>query len=104
MDKPEKLIGELTPEEITKLKKLHGTIFKIEVDGHVCYLKKPDRKTLSYASVAAKTDPLKFNEVILNGCFVGGSPEIKTNDDLFLSVGQVLPDLIEVETAELVKL
>jgi hypothetical protein len=74
------------------------------VDGKECYLKKPTRKTLSYASVAARENPLKFNEVILNECWLGGDEEIKTDDELFLSVGTHLERMVEVKHAELEKL
>jgi hypothetical protein len=54
--------------------------------------------------MAGKTDPLKFNEVILNECFVGGSEAIKTDDSLFLGVSAKLAEIIEVKEAELEKL
>lgn len=65
-----------------------------------CYLKKPARKALSYAAVSAQTDPLKYNEVILNDCWLAGDEEIKTDNGLFLSVSQKLPLLIEIKEAE----
>ncbi|GHV11720.1 hypothetical protein FACS1894162_7350 [Bacteroidia bacterium] len=42
-----------------------------------CYLHRPDRKALSAASVIGKTDPLKYNEILLNNCWLGGDEEIK---------------------------
>ena len=100
----EKMIGQATPEQIAEWKEKHGEIFAIKVDGHVCYLHKPSRKTISYASVAGKTDPLKFNETILRQCWLGGSEAIRTDDDKFMSAGGVLDQLIEVKEAELEKL
>lgn len=100
----EKLIGEESPEKIQEWKKKYGQMFAIIVDGHICYLKKPDRKILGFASTAGKTDPMKFNEAILNNCFVGGSEAIKTDDDLFFAAGAKLVDLIQVKEAELVNL
>lgn len=99
-----KLIGQATAEQIEIWKKKYGKVSGIIVDGHICYLRKPDRKTLSYASVAGQKDPLKFNEVLLNNCWLGGSEAIKTDDDLFLSVGAKIADLITVKEAELVNL
>jgi hypothetical protein len=96
------LIGEVTPAQIQEWKDKHGQIFGIIVDGHICYLKKPDRKILGFASVAGKTDPMKFNEAMLNNCFIGGSEAIKTDDDLFLAASSKLSDLIQVKEAELV--
>jgi hypothetical protein len=95
---------EVTQEQIAIWKKEYGDVHKITVDGHVAYLKKPDRKTLSFASSVGTSDPLKFNEILLNACWLGGDEAIKKDDSLFLSAGQVLGKLIEVKEAELVKL
>lgn len=100
----QKLKGQATPEQIEEWKKKYGKVSGIIVDGHIGYLRKPDRKTLSYASVAGQKDPLKFNEVLLNNCWLGGSDEIKTDDELFLSVGSKLAELVTVKEAELVNL
>ena len=64
----------------------------------------PDRNTLSYASTLATKDPLKFNEVVLNNCWLGGDEEIKTDDALFLAASTKLPDLIQIKEATLEKL
>jgi hypothetical protein len=96
--------GEASREQIEEWKAKHGKVFGIIVDGHIAYLKKPDRKTLSYATSVAAKDPIKFNEIILNNCWLGGSEAIKTEDDLFLGVSGKLSELIEVKEAELVNL
>ena len=96
--------NKVTPEQIEQWKAKHGEVFKIKVCDKECILKRPSRKALGYASVAGKDNPLKFNEVILNDCWLGGDEEIKTDDKLFLSVGSKLPELIQVEEAELEKL
>jgi len=93
-----------TKEQIAEWKEKHKKVFCIKVDDKACYLKKPSRKALGYASMAGKDNPLKFNEVMLNDCWLGGDEEIKTNDDLFLSVSPKLTELIEVKEAELEKL
>lgn len=99
----------VTQEQINEWKAKYGEIVKITVKDEtkgdkVCYLHKPTRKTLSYASVAGKNDTLKFNEVILRDCWVAGDEEIKTDDTLFLSVSAKLNALIEIKEAELEKL
>ncbi len=96
--------GEVNQEQIDAWKKQHGEVKALIIDGHIGYLKKPDRKTLGYASTVGSKDPIKFNEIILNNCWLGGSEAIKTDDSLFLSTGQVLADLIQVKEAELVNL
>ena len=95
---------EITQEQIDAWKKQHGEIYAIKVDGKTAYLKKPDRKTLSFASVAGQKDPMKFNEIILENCFIGGDEEIKKDDSLFLAASAKIVELIEVKEAELVKL
>ena len=95
---------EITQEQIDAWKKQHGDIYAIKVDGKTAYLKKADRKTLSFASVAGQKDPMKFNEIILENCFIGGDEEIKKDDSLFLAASAKIVELIEVKEAELVKL
>ncbi|MDB4497827.1 hypothetical protein N9251_00635 [Gammaproteobacteria bacterium] len=98
------LIGQLSDEQISVLKNKYREIYSVTVDGHIAYLKKPGRQTLSYASSVGTSDPLKFNELILNECVVGGSDAVKTDDGLFLSVSAKISDLIEIKEADLVKL
>lgn len=95
---------EVTKEQIQEWKKKHGKVFKISCDGKSCYLKPPSRKTLGYASVASKDDPLKFNEVILRDCWLGGDEELRTDDVLFLSVSSQLANIIQTKEAELEEL
>ena len=95
---------DFTKEQIADFKAKHGEIFKIKVDGKSCLLRKPNRKELGYASVAGKENPLKFNEVILNSCWLAGDEEIRTNDTLFLSASAKIAEIIEVMEAELEKL
>ena len=94
----------ITKEQIQEWKKQYKDIFVISVEDKKVYLRTPDRKTLSYASTLATKDPLKFNEVILDNCWLGGDEEIKTNDELFLAVSSKLPDLIQIKDATLEKL
>ena len=57
-EKQEALVGQATVAEIDEWKKRHGDIYAIKVDGHVCYLRKPTRRDLSFAASAGKKDPL----------------------------------------------
>ncbi len=91
-------------QKIKEWKAKYGDVFRIDIDGKTCYLKHPSRKALGYASIAGKNDPLKFNEVILNDCWLGGDEEIKTDDALFLGVAAKIGELIELKEATLVKL
>lgn len=94
----------VTKEQIQEWKNQYKDIFVISVADKKVYLRTPDRKTLSYASTLATKDPLRFNEVILENCWLGGDEEIKTNDELFLAVSSKLPNLIQIKEATLEKL
>lgn len=98
------LIGQAAPEQVEAWKKEHKGMFAVKVGGHIAYLKKPDRKTLSYCNSIGKADVIKYNETLLNNCFVGGSEAVKTEDELFYGVSGQLLRIIEVAEAELEKL
>ena len=103
-EEQEALVGQATVAEIDEWKKRHGDIYAIKVDGHVCYLRKPTRRDLSFASSAGKKDPLKFNETLLRGCWLGGSEAIRRDDDKFMGASGVLDKIIPDAEAELEKL
>ena len=94
----------VTPEQIQEWKNQHGDIFQLDVEGHTCYLKKPSRKVISMATTIGQTDPIKFSEIMLNNCWLGGDEIIRTDDELFLSVSAKLAELISIKEAELKKL
>ena len=104
MEKKQTLIGEVTADQINAWKEQHGEDFADKVNGHVCYLRKPTRRDLSFASSAGKKDPLKFNETLLRDCWLGGSEAIRKDDDKFLAAGGLLDRIVEVKEAELEKL
>ena len=91
-------------QKISEWKAKHGDVFQVEVDGRVAYLKRPDRKVLGAAAVTGKSDPMKYNEVILNNCWLEGDEEIRTNDAMFLGVSAQLAEIIEIKEATLKKL
>ena len=103
-EKQEALVGQATVAEIDEWKKRHGDIYAIKVDGHVCYLRKPTRRDLSFASSAGKKDPLKFNETLLRDCWLGGSEAIRRDDDKFMGASGVIDKIIPDAEAELEKL
>ena len=94
----------ITKEQIQEWKQKHGDVYVLNIEDKKAYLRTPDRKTLSYASTLATKDPLKFNEVVLTNCWLGGDEEIKTDDALFLAASSKLPDLIQIKEATLEKL
>lgn len=92
-----------TQEQIDAWKSQFGDVFQIEVDGKYAYLKKPDRKTIAYAT-SIQQNPIKSDEALLAGCWIWGDEEIKTDNELFLGARRHLPLLLEIKDAELTKL
>lgn len=93
-----------TQEQLQEWKKKHGDVFRIKVEDKACYLRKPDRKVLSYAAAAGKSDPMKVNETILKNCWLDGDKEIMEVDSYFLGVSGKLDQMVEIKEAELEKL
>ena len=91
-------------QKIEAWKKKYSEVFLYEADGKKCYLKKPDRKTLSAAAVVGKNDPMKYNEVLLKNCWLEGDEQLKTDDGYFLGLSGQLAELIEIKEGEIKKL
>jgi hypothetical protein len=96
--------SKLSKDQIAILKATHGDVFEVHCDGKYCYLKKPDRKTLSYATTVGQTDPMRYNEIVLENCWIDGDEAFKTNDDYFFAVVEVLDGIIAFKQAEIKKL
>lgn len=92
-----------TKERIAELKAEHGDLFLITVEDKAAIFKSPSRKTLSYANGVNK-DIIKFNETILNNCFVEGDRELIDDDRYFLAAGAKAVELIEIKESEIAKL
>lgn len=90
--------------KIATWKAKHGEVFMVEVDGKIAYLKKPDRKTISAATMVGKNDPIKFTEILLANCWIEGDEEIKTDNELFFGVAAHLDKLMQAKEATLKKL
>jgi len=99
----EKQTGQASAEQIAQWKDKYGEVYAIQADNKVCYVRKPDRKTLAYVSTL-QHNPIKMAETMLNNCWVGGCEEFKTDDSLFLGACQKLGALVQVKEADLVKL
>lgn len=100
---------EITPEQIQQWKQKHGDVYRISVAGdsgetHTGYFRKPSRKTVGYAAMAGKDNPVRFTEALMQDCWLGGDESLRTDDSLFLSAGAKLAELVQVKEAELEKL
>lgn len=62
----------ITPEQIESWKKKWGDVFCVTVGDKMAYLKRPSRQALSAAAVVGKNDPMKYNEILLNNCWLAG--------------------------------
>ena len=92
-----------------KLVAPEGTFATIEIEGKVCFLKKPSRAT--YAKVIPMLTPMLGGEVnimgagelILRECFSGGDQEFLTDDDYIIAGAIQCVGLIELKEATLKK-
>jgi hypothetical protein len=100
--KPKK--GEATAEQIAGWKAQYKDVYAIEVEDSVAYLHKPDRIAIKAMSAVATSDPIRASEILLENCWLGGDPSIKTEDEKFLAVSGKMGELIEIKSAELKKL
>ena len=89
-------------KKLEDLKKKHGAIYQISVEGYTCIIRKPNRKDLSY--ISAIKDPIRMTETLMNQLWVEGDEEIRTDDELFLAAAAKMGELMQVKEAELKKL
>jgi len=97
------LQGAVKQAQIDQWKALYGEVYSVTGDGKICYLKKPDRKIISYVSTLT-SNPIKASETMLNSCWLGGCEDFKTDDGLFFGLSQKIGALVQIKEAELAKL
>jgi hypothetical protein len=95
---------EITDKQIQEWKAKYGEVFMVSADDKAAYLRKADRKILSASRTLAGNDALKFNEVLLKNCFLGGDECFMDDDDYFLGIQTQLANVIVVKEVELKKL
>jgi hypothetical protein len=98
------LSGYLAPDQVAELKKTHGTeIHEVVVGDKVAYFKKASRATLRAALSFIDKDRLKYMEIILVNCFVGGDRTVLENDDDLYGLVDVVPELTKGKLARIKK-
>ena len=99
------LSGYLTPDQLASLKKQYAVdeLQEVVIGNKVAYFKKASRATLRAALSFIDKDRLKYMEVILVNCIVGGDKTILDNDDEFLALVSVVPDLTTGKLSEIKK-
>lgn len=99
---------EYTAERLAKWKEKHGenNVFEVTLEDKKCVLHKPTRQNISYALAASSggKDGVKMQEALLNGCWIDGDTEFKTDDSYFFAVAAQIEGMMEVKQAELKKL
>lgn len=112
------IVGQATPDQVAALKKLHGDVWEITVDGHAGYVRGFDRATMKFAlsQLKIKIDPdssgsevsvekmIELGEIGLKNCWVGGSDEILSNDRLFMAAALQVGELFDIAETTLKKL
>ena len=94
----------ITQEQIDLWKQQFESVFKVQIEDKVAYLRSPNRKELSYASKLGGQDPFGFNEHILKCCWLDGDKEIQEKDSFFMALSGKLDKIIEIKEAKLEKL
>lgn len=61
----------------------------------VAFLKRPPRALMSSSMSFAEADPIKSDEILLEGIWLEGDERIKTNDDMFMTARALLPSIVK---------
>lgn len=94
-----------TKDQIELWKREYGDVFKLDVEGgYTCYLKKPTRRIYSMALSQGQKSPMRFNEIIINNCWIAGDEQIREDDDLFYAACGQIDVLIPEVAADIKKL
>jgi len=104
------LAGGVTQAQIAAWKKEHGDVYRISVPGAdndgvaTGYFKKPNLAIIGAASKYATSDPMKFGEIVFNGCWLGGDPEMQHDEETKASCMGKLSEMFKIREAQLEKL
>lgn len=117
----DKLIGEVSAEQIQAWKAKHGGLNAVVIDGHIGYLRPLDRTVVSAAmstinytintdresgKVQATVDMGRLQrtgEIVLVNCWLGGSEAIRNDMTLYPGACIKAGDLVTIKEAEIKK-
>ena len=77
--------GGVTAEQIQAWKNQYGRIAEVRVEDsefgevHIGYFHRPDMTTMQAVNSVSKTNEVKASEVMFDNCWLGGSPQLKTD-------------------------
>lgn len=91
---------------VSKLKKQHGTVFRVIVDDElVFFFKKPDMNTISIFLRYIEADPAKANVLLFKNCLINTEMLQYEHDvDVMMAILPTLSGLVEQRKAVLEKL
>lgn len=100
----------LTEEQkVQKWKEQYKNVFAYDVETDEgktvrLYFKQPDRRVLSAATITAKGDPMRYNEVVLKNCLLEGDECLLKDDSIFFGLSSKVDELVNAKVGELKKL
>lgn len=94
----------VTAEQIAGWQKKYDEVHEVTIEDKTCYLRKPNRSTLSMAATLGKSDAIKYSEIMLENCWLGGDEDIKTVDEYFFAAAAKVAELIKIKEATIKKL
>ena len=89
-------------EELKKTHKLKE-VFHITSGDKACWVKRPSRDQMKYATQVAKGNILELAEQVLRSGFLEGDREIIDDDFYFYGVTEQIEQILETSTAQLKK-
>ena len=96
------IAGGLTQSRIDALKKKHGALTLVTLEGKTqehFWLKKPTMATVKAATVIAESDPMESAIIYFKNCLVIGDDKVIEDVDRWLSLAPHLDALIETRSA-----
>lgn len=104
--------GQATLEQIAQWKKEvaekygeNAKLYAYQVGNSICYLRSVDRNLFSMASAkVASAGPNKFNEVIVEGIWMGGDEAIKKEDRYYYGLIEFIEELLDKKKGSLSEL
>lgn len=94
-EKAVKRIGEATPEQIEAWKREFEIVFQYtSADNRVAYFRTPTLQILDACKTLSGGSAMKFNELLMNNCWLGGDDELRKHDKYKMGIFEWLPDII----------
>lgn len=96
--------SEIPQSKIDEWKEQYDAVFRIgpTEQGFVAYARNATRQEISFCSTIK--DPVRFNEALLNKCWLDGDEEIKSKDSIFMGLAGQIAQLMHSEEVKMEKL